>query len=178
MASRNSRSNQTPDNHLIAVVLLLVFIYPLGLIFMWMWMKAWPKWLKWLLTLFFVLPIVLVIGLSILLIEINPSQQLEKAYTAQRQNDTAAIVNSVNEYKSEHSGKLPPEVTSTPTEISKQGTDICSALVPTYLSALPVNPSLHKEPITDCSQPYDTGYTIMVDSQGKISVYTPTAAPD
>lgn len=39
------------DTKLIIVLLLLVFVYPLGIIFMWVWMKNWPVWLKILIML-------------------------------------------------------------------------------------------------------------------------------
>ena len=34
------------DTQIIITVLLLLFVYPLGLIFMWAWMKNWPTWVK------------------------------------------------------------------------------------------------------------------------------------
>lgn len=39
------------ETKLTIVVLLLLFVYPLGLIFMWFWMKNWPLWLKLLISL-------------------------------------------------------------------------------------------------------------------------------
>lgn len=162
------------DNHLPVVILLLVFVYPIGIIFMWKWMKSWPKWLKWLLTLFLFLPIVLIVVSLIILITLNPSQQLAKAQNVQRQNDLTAIVNSVNEYKADHNGQPPTGVKTTPTEISKQEADICSSIVPTYLGALPSDPALNiKTPIENCFQLYDTGYMIFTDSSGKIIVTAP-----
>jgi len=65
-ARRVSRQ-QTPseisyETKLTIVILLLLFVYPLGLIFMWVWMKNWPLWLKILISL----PIVLgILGLFI-----------------------------------------------------------------------------------------------------------------
>ncbi|OGM26674.1 hypothetical protein A2627_01470 [Candidatus Woesebacteria bacterium RIFCSPHIGHO2_01_FULL_39_28] len=38
--------------------------------------------------------------------------------------------------------------------------DLCVALMPTYLSSLPTDPSLNTNPITDCTT-YDTGYTVI-----------------
>ncbi len=35
----------------IIVVLLLLFLYPVGIILMWAWMHSWPTWLKFLITL-------------------------------------------------------------------------------------------------------------------------------
>jgi glucan phosphoethanolaminetransferase (alkaline phosphatase superfamily) len=50
-------TTQKPEEwKLIVTILCLFFATPLGIIFMWMWMKNWPKWLKILIT---VVPIVL-----------------------------------------------------------------------------------------------------------------------
>lgn len=51
--SRPRRYNDTvqpTDTQLIIVLLLLVFVYPLGLIFMWVWMRHWPTWIKLLIS--------------------------------------------------------------------------------------------------------------------------------
>lgn len=39
------------ETKLVIVVLLLLFVYPLGLVFMWFWMKNWPTWLKEIISL-------------------------------------------------------------------------------------------------------------------------------
>jgi hypothetical protein len=39
------------ETKLTIVILLLLFVYPLGLIFMWAWMRNWPLWLKVLISL-------------------------------------------------------------------------------------------------------------------------------
>lgn len=39
------------DTQIIVTVLLLIFVYPLGIIFMWAWMRNWPIWLKIIITL-------------------------------------------------------------------------------------------------------------------------------
>ena len=39
------------ETKLVIVVLLLLFFYPLGLVFMWIWMKDWPTWLKIIISL-------------------------------------------------------------------------------------------------------------------------------
>lgn len=63
-SSRSSKSSQTTtarrvdtsedlsyETKLVIVVLLLLFFYPLGLVFMWMWMRNWPTWLKVIISL-------------------------------------------------------------------------------------------------------------------------------
>ncbi|HSW87639.1 MAG TPA: hypothetical protein VLG12_00580 [Candidatus Saccharimonadales bacterium] len=54
-------SEMTTDTKTIIVVLLLIFIYPLGAIFMWVWMKWWPMWVRILLTIPFILGILAMI---------------------------------------------------------------------------------------------------------------------
>lgn len=44
----------------IVVILLLIFIFPLGLILMWAW-TSWPKWIKWLVSAPLLLAIVAII---------------------------------------------------------------------------------------------------------------------
>ncbi len=46
-----SSQDMSHDTKTLIVILLLVFAYGIGLIFMWWWMKTWPNWLKILLTL-------------------------------------------------------------------------------------------------------------------------------
>lgn len=54
-------SEMTTDTKTIIVVLLLIFVYPLGAIFMWVWMKWWPMWVRILLTLPFILGVFMMI---------------------------------------------------------------------------------------------------------------------
>ncbi len=52
--TRTSNSNgyqASYDTQMIITVLLLLFVYPLGVIFMWSWMRNWPVWLKIIITL-------------------------------------------------------------------------------------------------------------------------------
>ena len=46
-----SNSEISYDTQMIVTVLLLIFVYPLGVIFMWAWMRNWPLWLKIIITL-------------------------------------------------------------------------------------------------------------------------------
>lgn len=58
-------SEMTTDTKTIIVVLLLIFIYPLGAIFMWIWMKWWPIWVRILLTIPFILGVLcMIFGLA------------------------------------------------------------------------------------------------------------------
>lgn len=51
--AQNARTTRTKspeeisyETKLTIVILLLLFVYPLGLVFMWVWMRNWPVWLK------------------------------------------------------------------------------------------------------------------------------------
>src|SRR5258706_16040518 len=64
----SSSMGPTYDTKVIVTILLLLFIYPVGLIFMWAWMKSWSVWLKIVISLplfisvFFASVIIFVIG--------------------------------------------------------------------------------------------------------------------
>lgn len=66
----------------------------------------------------------------------------------------------------------PTGITTTSTEISKSGADICSELVPNYIAALPSDPSNANQGqnIVDCNEAYNTGYSIYEGSDGRIRV--------
>jgi len=54
-----SSMGSTYDTQMIITILLLLFVYPIGLLFMWVWMK-WPVWLKLVISIPFILAIVLI----------------------------------------------------------------------------------------------------------------------
>jgi type II secretory pathway pseudopilin PulG len=164
----------------IVTVLFLVFFTPVGLVLMWAWTR-WPKWLKWLITFIFVglfVLAVLSLLLAVVLVSINPARQFARANNTKRHNDVVQILNTVQRYAVDNNGSLPLalrgltigttyEVASGPGHA-----DICSALVPTYTSTLPVDPNQQTEPVSDCSS-YDTGYQIAVDANNRVTVSAP-----
>lgn len=74
------------ETRVIITILLLLFVYPVGLIFMWWWMKNWPLWLKIIITIPLVLGVfaffaaILVIGaiLTHMRVDTNTQQELQK----------------------------------------------------------------------------------------------------
>ena len=68
--SQNPLQDENKPHHLdtksIIVILLLVFVYPVGVILMFFWMKHWPKWLRIIIGIPLILLIVGVIGIAIL----------------------------------------------------------------------------------------------------------------
>lgn len=113
----------------------------------------------------------------------NPGGQLAAARNTTRFNELQAIMQAIrsnvgdqaNGQFSCSSGPLP---TSTPLDMSSGGGtstyNIAPCLIPTYLYALPFDPSApgaHYASVSD----YDTGYTIMIDSSGTITLNAPSA---
>lgn len=75
------QTSEHTDSRLIITVLLLVFAFPIGVIFTWMWMK-WPKWVKIVLTLPFIIFILGIVA-AMVLVAVNPAKQLNQARQAQ-----------------------------------------------------------------------------------------------
>lgn len=59
-----SSHGPTYDTLMIVTILLLLFVYPIGIIFMWAWMKTWPTWLKAVISAPFVIAITFLIIVS------------------------------------------------------------------------------------------------------------------
>ena len=71
------QTSHSNDTKTIVTVLLLIFLYPIGVILMWFW-TTWPKWVKLIITI----PSLLVIGGIIaagILVTINPQRALQEA---------------------------------------------------------------------------------------------------
>lgn len=132
---------------------------------------------------FTLIEILIVIGIlamlaAIVIVAINPARQFAQARNTQRWSDVNAILNAVHQNMIDNKGTWNCAVSlpSSATVIKKtDGVDICSCLVPTYLAALPYDPSASGASYTDCTS-YDTGYTIMQDATtGRITVAAPSA---
>jgi prepilin-type N-terminal cleavage/methylation domain-containing protein len=93
-------------------------------------------------TLIELLVVIGILGilLAIVLIAINPAAQFAQANNTARTNDVNTILNAVHQYGADHKGNLTPlGLVETPTEIGSAGADICSILVPDYVSLFPVD---------------------------------------
>jgi type IV pilus assembly protein PilA len=135
-------------------------------------------------TLIELLVVIGIIGIlaAIVLVAVNPGRQFAQARDAQRRADLLGITNAVYQFAAEHNGNLPdtnvdPNVNSfpsTPTHIgSGAGNFNLGAageieasvgqqeiVVPTYIAAIPKDPSTG----TDA----DTMYTIYRDTNGRL----------
>lgn len=120
---------------------------------------------------FTLIEILVVIGLiavlaAIVLIAINPGRQFAQARNTQRTSDVSAISNAIGQYIADHKGVATTTFTGT-----TDAEDFCSDLVPTYIAALPVDPS-QPDPvsISDCADSHETGYEISTTTSNRIMV--------
>lgn len=111
---------------------------------------------------------ILTILLAIVLVAINPSRQFAQANDTQRSSDVTALLNAIHQYGADNRGALPAgtPAASGSAAIATTGTgaSFCNALVPTYIAALPTDPTTGTT-WTDCSS-YTTGYTISRSATG------------
>ncbi len=119
---------------------------------------------------------ILAVLLAAVLIAINPERQFKQSRDSQRRNDVLAILNAVQQNMADNKGVfMGGSIPAAPGAIIASGgsANLCSAIVPIYISALPQDPNGGPS-ITDCSS-YNTGYTISKDAAGRITV---SAAPE
>lgn len=122
---------------------------------------------------------ILAILLAITLIAINPARQFGQANNTKRRSDILQVLNAVHQYVAENQGNLPAEVASltagTDTLLNSTNfPNLCAQLMTNYLPALPTDPSLNTDNITDCAAAWNTGYTIARDAANRITVSAPT----
>lgn len=125
---------------------------------------------------------ILAILLAITLIAINPARQFAQSNNTKRSSDVNAVLNSINQYMADNQGSLPAGITTTAETIQATGFNtLCSALVPQYIAALPVDPLTNSgTPVqgTDCTgTTWDTGYTVqqLSGAGNRLSVAAPGA---
>ncbi len=129
-------------------------------------------------TLVEVLLVIVIIAIlaAIVIVAINPARQISQANNTQRNADVKTVLDAVHEYAIDNRGALPTAITTTATVVGS-GTgqiDICSDVVPTYVAEMPFDPTATGAAYTSCSS-YNTGYTIVKDANGRITVAAPTA---
>jgi len=126
---------------------------------------------------------ILAILLAITLIAINPARQFSQANDTKRRSDVNTILNAVNQYMADNQGTLPATISNDPlapdTIASDTPAGLCTALVPVYIAALPVDPLTNNgTPITDCAAApaESTSYEILQStSDSRITVSAPLA---
>jgi len=129
---------------------------------------------------------ILAILLAITLIAINPARQFQQANDTKRLSDINTILNAVGQYSADNAGQLPGNILTTAADVGTDGTTgaaLCTDLVPTYIQGLPTDPTgtAAGVPVTQTGSPlacpatYATGYTIVRDANGRVTVSAPNA---
>lgn len=129
---------------------------------------------------FTLIELLIVIGLIAVLagaviIALNPARQFQQARNSERMSHLSALMSNIQTNIAENKGVFCNNfaIPATSTAISSAGANICSCLVPTYIAALPIDPSL-TTPFTDCTN-YDTGYEISRNATtGRITLTAPS----
>ena len=134
---------------------------------------------------FTLIEILIVIGIiavlaGIVLIAVNPARQFAQANNAHRASDVNAILNAIGQYVVDNKGNLTAiGITTTAQDISNSGADICDVLVPTYIPSFPTDPESNTKGAgiaeADCTtgHPYNAGYQVKKDANGRITVSAP-----
>ena len=120
---------------------------------------------------------ILAVLLAITLIAINPARQFGQANDTKRRSDITQVLNAVGQYSASNGGNIPAEITTTAQTINSTNfPNMCTALVPNYIPALPADPNLNNQAgVSSCTGTWDTGYTIVRDANNRITVTAPSA---
>lgn len=137
---------------------------------------------------FTLIEVLVVIGIiailaAIVIIAINPARQFAQARNSQRMSNVNAILNAIGQRLADNRGvwtvvsgceDLP---TATTTNVGSAVADIdLSCLVPTYIpSQLPVDPTTGS---WVSASNYNTSYTVVASSTGRVSVCAPAYNED
>jgi len=131
-------------------------------------------------TLVEILIVVALIALlaTITIIAINPAKHFRDERDSERSSEVGEILNAVGQYLAEQGNALSdfgtiPDCTATPaiigTTAEPEYIDL-SDLVPTYIVAIPTDPSGGTEA--------DTGYTICQTAEGRVQITAPNVEAD
>lgn len=135
-------------------------------------------------TLIELLIVMAILGIlaTVLIVSINPARQFAKARDTERESELVAVLSTIFQYASEHSGDLPdtdgdPLTSNFPTSATCIGTDVAcfnlagagetgDEIVPVYMVEMPKDPRRVStgQPGTDGN----TGYTIYVDANDRL----------
>lgn len=113
-------------------------------------------------TLIELLVVIGIIGIlaAVVLVAVNPSRQFASARDTQRRSDLYAVTNGIYQYAAENDGDIPTSVTTSMQDFGTSGADLGTVLVPTYLPAIPYDPTT--------GSPTNTNYSIYLDANGRV----------
>ena len=144
-------------------------------------------------TLIELLVVIGIIGIlaAIVLVAVNPGRQFAQARDSQRRADLLGITNAIYQFAAEHNGNLPdtdvdPNVNSFPSTVTCIGTtggcfdlgasgEIEAAtgqqelVVPTYIAAIPKDPSTGSDANTQYFVYRDTNGRLIATASGELS---------
>ena len=140
---------------------------------------------------FTLIEILVVLGIiailaTIVLIAINPARQFRQARDTQRTSNVNAILNAIGQYIADTKGSIPAgidDVVASNQALSNTGANICSLLVPKYISALPADPKATGVAAdgqiseSECAGAHDTLYEVNKDANGRITIYADGEEP-
>lgn len=138
---------------------------------------------------------------AIVIVAINPARQFAQGRNTQRTSNVNTILNSIGQRMADNKGlfrqttditctsamEIPSSADSETDAVNICGDgsavtcaaadiDMRPCLVPTYVSELPVDPSSGTAcDDAACGGGYNTGYKVYKDSNGRITVFAPTA---
>ncbi len=117
---------------------------------------------------------ILAVLLAITLIAVNPGEQLERSEDTQRRADINSTLNAINQYMIDNNGQVPLGIGASATPISSTGANLCAALVPQYIAALPQDPAETSADgdgvdASECAGAYATGYSVS-ESNNRVTV--------
>lgn len=127
---------------------------------------------------FTLIEVLVVIGIiailaAIVVVAVNPARQFAQANNSQRWSNVNAILNAVHQYAVENKGQLPAGIDGTVRDICVTGAvcaapavDLSTSLVPTYVVAMPTDPTGASVTLT--------GYQISTTTGNRIRVSAPS----
>ena len=131
-------------------------------------------------TLIELLVVIGILGilLAIVLVALNPARQFAQANNTKRASDVSAYLSAIHQYAADHRGALPVGILETAAEISSDvgEANLCADIMPTYIALLPTDPTTNNNgtAVGDCTS-YNTGYTVIKDATGRVTVAAPAA---
>ncbi len=115
-------------------------------------------------TLIELLVVIGIIGIlaAVVLVAVNPGRQFAASRDTGRNSDLNSLIKAAYQYAVENNGLLPTDLTIVPTELGTCGgcVDLTDELVPTYMTAIPMDPTIGTQ--------VNTGYYANIDLNGRM----------